>query len=87
VIRVTKFDKLYAEIVRNPKDVKFEELEKLIIRFGFERRKQRSGSSHFQYAHPDLTEILTIPFARPIKSIYVRQALDAIQKLEGSEEE
>lgn len=87
VIGLTKFDKLYAEIVRNPKDVKFEELEKLIIRFGFERRKQRSGTSHFQYTHPDLTEILTIPFARPIKSVYVKEALDAIRKLEGSEEE
>ena len=29
---MTKFDKLYAEVVKNPKDVKFEDLEKLIIR-------------------------------------------------------
>ena len=84
---MTKFDKLYAEIVRNPKDVKFEELEKLIIGFGFERRKQRSGTSHFQYSHPDLIEILTIPFARPIKAVYVKEALYAILKLERSEEE
>ena len=84
---MTKFDKLYSEVVRNPKDVKFEDLEKLIIRFGFERRKQRSGTSHFQYSHPDLIEILTIPFARPVKSVYVKEALDAIRKLEGSEEE
>lgn len=84
---MTKFDKLYAEIVRNPKDVKFEDLEKLITRFGFERRKQRSGTSHFQYFHPDLIEIITIPFARPIKSVYVKEALDAIRKIERSEEE
>lgn len=84
---MTKFEKLYAEMVRNPKEVKFEDLEKLIIRFGFERRKQRSGTRHFQYSHPDLTEILTIPFSRPVKSVYVKEALDAIRKLEGSEED
>lgn len=87
VIQLTQFDKLYADIVRNPKNVKFEDLDKLLIRSGFKCHKQHSGTSHFHYSHPDLIDILSIPYARPVKAIYVKEALDAILKLERSEEE
>ena len=34
-VPLTKLDKLYAEIVRNPKDVRFEDLDRLLRRYGF----------------------------------------------------
>jgi hypothetical protein len=34
------------------------------------------------YFHPDLPEVLTIPYARPIKAIYVKQVIAAIGKVE-----
>jgi len=34
------------------------------------------GSSHFQFRKPG-KELITIPFARPIKPIYVKMALKA----------
>jgi hypothetical protein len=34
------------------------------------------------YFHPDLPEVLTIPYARPIKAIYVKQAIAAVGKVE-----
>ncbi|NPV28965.1 MAG: type II toxin-antitoxin system HicA family toxin [Firmicutes bacterium] len=83
---MTRFEKLYAKIANNPEDVKFEELDRLLRRYGFERRQPRKGSSHYSYHHPKLPDILTIPYARPIKAVYIKQALAAIEKLkEGSE--
>jgi len=79
---VNKYDKLYAKIVNNPKDVSFKELDKLLRIYGFECSNPRSGSSHYTYRHPDLVNILTVPYKRPIKAIYVKQALAAIEQLE-----
>lgn len=64
---MTKLDKLFAEIVSNPKDVKFEDLDKVLKYFGFERRNPKGGSSHYTYFHSSLPDILTIPKNRPIK--------------------
>ncbi|NPV53550.1 MAG: type II toxin-antitoxin system HicA family toxin [Firmicutes bacterium] len=78
--------KLYAKIVNNPKDVRFEDLDKILKKYGFECRQPSKGSSHYNYYHPRLPDILTIPYARPIKAIYVKQVIEAIGKLrEGSE--
>lgn len=83
---LTKISKLYAQITNNPKNVKFESLDKLLSQNGFICRQPSGGSSHFNYYHPELPDILTIPYARPIKAIYVKQAIAAIQKVkEGSE--
>lgn len=85
---MTKFDKLYAKIVRNPKNVNFDELDKLLRRYGFECRQPSKGSSHYNYYHPDLPELITIPYDRPIKAVYVKEAIKALKKLqEGSESE
>ena len=59
---MTKSEKLYAKIVNNPKNVDFEELDRLLQKYGFKRSNPRSGSRHFTYRHPDLVNILTIPF-------------------------
>jgi predicted RNA binding protein YcfA (HicA-like mRNA interferase family) len=79
---MTKYDKLYAKIVNNPKNVTFEELDKILHKQGFKRSNPSSGSSHYTYRHPELTNILTIPYKRPIKAIYVKQALAIIEQLE-----
>ncbi|MDA8228661.1 MAG: type II toxin-antitoxin system HicA family toxin [Desulfitobacterium hafniense] len=82
---MTKFDKLYTQIVNNPKDVSFEDLDKILIRYGFNRRQSRKGTSHYTYTHPALTEIVTVPFARPLKAVFVKEAINVIRKLERTE--
>lgn len=84
---MTKDEKLYSRIVNNPKDVNFDELDKLMRKHGFERSNPGSGSSHYTYRHPDLTDILTIPYKRPVKAIYVKQAIAAIEQLSQRSEE
>lgn len=82
---MTKLDKLFAEIVNNPKDVKFEDLDKVLKYYGFERRNPKGGSSHYTYFHSSLPDILTIPKNRPIKAVYVKKAISAIQRLDRGE--
>jgi hypothetical protein len=79
---MAKLKKLFEKIVNNPNDVGFDDLDKLLKRYGFTRRHPRKGSSHFTYHHSQLDEILTIPKDRPIKAIYVKKAIGAIRKLQ-----
>jgi len=52
--------------------------------FGFVRRRRRSGSSHTVFIHAG--QKLSIPFARPIKEWYVREALLTVDTLFGRDE-
>lgn len=79
-------EKLYAKIANNPKNVRFEELDKLLRRHGFQCRQPGGGSSHYTYYHPQLPDILTIPYARQIKAVYVKKAIAAIERLKGGKE-
>jgi len=78
---MSKLSKLYNKVVRNPKDVDFEELDRILRECGFKCRQPRKGSSHYIYYHPELPDLLSIPKARPVKAIYVRDAITAIEKL------
>jgi predicted RNA binding protein YcfA (HicA-like mRNA interferase family) len=73
---MSHYKKLYDKIINNPKDVSFEEIDKLLTKVGgFTRRNPKSGSSHYIYHHPDLTEQISIPKDRPVKVIYIKKAL------------
>lgn len=77
-----KWDKVFRRITNNPKDVDFKELDGLLVKYGFQRRAPSKGSSHYTYTHPKLDEILTIPFSRPVKAVYVKTAIALIRKLQ-----
>lgn len=75
-----QYKKLYDKIKSNPKNVSFDEIDKLLTKMGgFNRRAPKSGSSHYTYSHPDLQDILTVPKDRPIKVIYIKKALAAFE--------
>jgi len=43
----------------------------------------RGGGSHYKIAHSSLPDMLTVPFARPIKSVYIRKLVrmaDAVSR-------
>lgn len=43
----------------------------------------RAGSSHYKVKHTAVPEILTVPFKRPIKPVYIRKLvafIDAVRK-------
>lgn len=79
---MTQRDKLYAQIVNNPKNVNFEDLDKLLKQNGFTCRQPSGGSSHYIYYHPELPgDKLSIPKARPLKAVYVKEAINRINKI------
>lgn len=70
------YHKLYEKMKNNPKDVCFDDIDKLLTKIGgFTRREPGSGSSHYTYSHPDIEDILTIVKDKPVKTVYVKRAL------------
>ena len=39
------------------------------------------GGSHYKISHPSRREILTVPFRRPIKPVYIRKLVRLIEDL------
>lgn len=75
---MSQLEKLLERIRNNPKTVRFEELDKILVRAGFERRQPRGGSSHYNYVKGE--KFLTVPRYKPyIKEIYVQRALDLMK--------
>lgn len=63
---------------------RIQDVEAVCAEFGALCEPARGGSSHYKVAHPSMREKLSIPFARPIKPVYIRQLvrfLDALAKL------
>lgn len=57
----------------NPRDWRMDSLEAVAKRYGVQVRK--TGGSHFVFLHPDSELVVTIPFRRPIKPVYIAQFL------------
>ena len=70
-------EKRRAEIERNPRHVRFEDLDALLRAYGFERRQRSRGSSHYVYRRGRWH--LTVPAKRPHLRLYV--VLDALAAL------
>jgi len=43
------------------------------------------GGSHYKVSHPSQREILTVPFRRPIKPVYIRKLIRFIDKVGGDD--
>ncbi len=70
--------KLKQKIERNPKNVSFKDLQTLLESFGFVLRTAKS--SHIVVKRRGC-QPFSIPFARPLKATYVKQALSRINEL------
>lgn len=73
---MSKLEKLLQRIKNNPKTVRFEELDKILVNAEYERTQPRGGSSHYTYKKPG-SRSLTIPRQIPyVKECYVRDVLE-----------
>jgi predicted RNA binding protein YcfA (HicA-like mRNA interferase family) len=79
---MSKIDKLINSIKNNPTNVKFEDLEKILISYGFEVRQPRGGSSHHTFKKDKY--IITIPRHKPVNKIYVKQFIKIIDEISDS---
>ena len=75
-----KVCKLLKSILQNPKNVRFEDLDKLLKELGYEVRQPKGGSSHYTYFKPGEKKIITVPYKKPfIKSIYVKEVIKTLK--------
>ena len=59
------------------------DVEAVCREFGIECQPSRSGSSHYKVKHQASREILTVPFKRPIKQVYIRMLVAFIDKVKS----
>ncbi|MBC7341771.1 MAG: type II toxin-antitoxin system HicA family toxin [Clostridia bacterium] len=72
-----RLEKLYEKVKRNPRQVRFDELRKLLLRAGFRERQPRGGSSHYTYVKDG--KLITVPRDNPVKPEYVKEAIEALE--------
>lgn len=82
--------KLLEKIKRNPKSVRFEDLEKLFKWYGFELQVTDKGTknpgSHYYYVHPS-GHTISVPYRRPhLKEHYVKEAINFFNQIDLQDE-
>lgn len=82
---MSKWDKLLAKILSLSKDLRFDELKKVLESYGYEMSAPRSGSSHYTFRKKGCPPI-TIPKHEPIKKVYVAMVRDVIESEMGNDE-
>ncbi len=80
---MSKFKKALDRLRNNPKNVRFEEIDSLLLGLGFEKRQK---GSHVTYTRHDLKDIITIPIHKPfILPVYVKTLIQIIDQIESKE--
>ncbi len=81
---MSKWDKLLARILSLDKDMRFDELRKVLESYGYEMKRPAGGSSHCTFRKTGCNPI-TIPVHEPIKKVYVMMVKEVIET-EGANE-
>ena len=76
---MSKLEKLLQRIKNNPKAVRFEEIEKLLLRRGFSESQSGGGSSHYIFKRD--AKAVTIPrHGKFVKEIYIINAIAVLEE-------
>ena len=75
---MSKWDKLLARIYSLSKDLRFEELRKVLESYGYQMYAPRGGSSHYTFRKAGC-QPNTIPKHEPIKKIYVEMVRQVVE--------
>ena len=82
---MSKWDKLLTRISTLSKDIRFDELRKVLESYGYEMNTPRSGSSHYTFRKKGCMPI-TIPKHEPIKKVYVEMVKQIVESEERNDE-
>jgi len=77
---------LLARMRANPRDWRITDVETLCRSFAIDFDRP-SGGSHYGIGDPTQTHHLTVPFARPIKPIYIRHLVRFVDAVLVAREE
>lgn len=81
---MSKWEKLLEKICSLSRDLRFDELRRVLESYGYTMYAPRSGSSHYTFRKPSCQPI-TIPKHEPIKKVYVEMVKQIVES-EGSNE-
>lgn len=79
---MSRFDKLLQRICSLDKEIRFDELRKVLEHYGYTLKQPRSGSSHYTFRKAG-KEPITIPRHEPIKKVYVQMVKEIIESEEN----
>ena len=75
---MSQFDKLINEILSLSKDLRFDEVRKVLEYVGYTMNAPRGGSSHYTFRKEGCMPI-TIPKHEPIKKVYVKMVKEIVE--------
>lgn len=75
---MSKWEKLLARICTLSKDMRFDELRKVLESYGYTMNVPRGGSSHYTFRKAGCAPI-TIPKHEPIKRVYVEMVKQVVE--------
>ena len=82
---MSQFDKLLQRICSLDKNLRFDELKKVLEHYGYKMDGPTAGSSHKTFRKKGKT-IITIPQHAPIKRAYVQEVKAVVENEEESNE-
>ena len=75
---MSKWDKLLTRIYALSKDLRFDELRKVLESYGYVMNAPKCGSSHYTFRKAGCQPI-TIPKHEPIKKVYVEMVKQIVE--------
>lgn len=79
---MSKWEKLLQQICGLSKELRFNELRKVLESYGYVMNSPSGGSSHYTFRKDGVAPI-TIPKHEPIKRVYVKLVKDVIESEES----
>lgn len=83
---MSRWEKLLQRILSLSKDLRFDELRKVLESYGYRMDAPRGGSSHYTFRKKGCQPI-TIPKHEPIKKVYVEMVRDVVESEASNHEE
>ena len=74
---MSKWEKLIQKLLSLSKEMRFDELRRILEGYGYVMTAPRSGSSHYTFRKPGAMPI-TIPKHEPIKKVYVQMVKEIV---------
>ena len=83
---MSKWDKLLTRIYALSKDLRFDELRKVLESYGYVMNAPKGGSSHYTFRKQGCAPI-TIPKHEPIKKVYVEMVRQIVESEAENDED
>jgi predicted RNA binding protein YcfA (HicA-like mRNA interferase family) len=83
---MTKKNKRWQRLTQNVREVRFSDLDAILIESGYERRQSATGSSHYVYSHPQADSLVVLVSHGKDDILPEYQVKKAIKSLQSVEE-